>query len=76
MKLKEAIELLDKAPNDNKPSRINPSLTQAQAVLIVRNAVATLGRPKDNPCGPDDDIDPLMEKRVYQVTRDQKRPKY
>jgi hypothetical protein len=51
-------------------------LTQAQAVKIVENAVATLGRPKNNPCQPEDDIDPLMEKRVYQVTRDQRRPKY
>ena len=76
MKLKEAIELLDKAPTGNEPSRLNPNLTQSQSVQIVRNAVATLGRPKGSPCGPDDDIDPLMEKRVHQVSRNQKRPRY
>ena len=76
MKLKKAIELLDKAPTGNEPSRLNPNLTQAQSVQIVRNAVATLGRPKGNPCGPEDDIDPLMEKRVHQVARNQKRPRY
>jgi hypothetical protein len=69
MKLKEAIELLNNAPNGNTPSRLNKCLTQEQAVQIVRKAVATFGRPKDNPCGMDDDIDPLMEKRVHQVSR-------
>jgi hypothetical protein len=76
MKLKEALLLLADAPRGDTPSRINPYLTQAQAVKIVENAVATLGRPKNNPCQPEDDIDPLMEKRVYQVTRNQRRPKY
>jgi hypothetical protein len=76
MKLKEALVLLADAPRSDTPSRINSFLTQAQAVKIVENALATFGRPKNKPCQPDDDIDPLMEKRVYQVTRDQRRPKY
>ena len=76
MKLKEALVLLADAPRGDTPSRINAYLTLALAVKIVENAVATLGRPKGKPCQPDDDIDPLMEKRVYQVTRDQRRPKY
>lgn len=76
MKLKDALVLLDNAPVGETPSRLNPSLTQTQAVTIVRNAVAILGRPKDSPCGPDDDIDPLMEKRVHQVSKNQKRPRY
>jgi hypothetical protein len=76
MKLKEALVLLADAPRGDTPSRINSCLTQAQAVKIVENALATFGRPKNNPCQPEDDIDPLMEKRVYQVTRDQFRPKY
>jgi len=76
MKLKEALELLDAAPCGDAPSKLNPCLTQQQAVKIVRDAVATLGQPKDKPCGLDDDIDPLAEKRVRQVSKNQKRPKY
>lgn len=76
MTLKQAQTILETAPTGEAPSRLNPSLTQAQAVQIVRNALATMGRPKDNPCGLDDQIDPLMEKRVHQVTRNQRRPRY
>lgn len=76
MKLKEAIALLDAAPACDEPSRLNPHLTQSEAVEIVRRAVATLGQPKDKPCGPDDQIDPIAERRVYQVTRNQLRPRY
>lgn len=76
MKLKDAEALLDDAPAEESPSRLNPLLTQAHAVKIVRAVVASFGRPKDSPCGPDDEIDPLMEKRVYQVARNQKRPRY
>jgi hypothetical protein len=76
MKLKEALALLADAPRGDTPSRINSCLTQAQAVKIVENALATFRRPKDNPCQPEDDIDPFMEKRVYQVTRNQRRPNY
>ena len=75
MKLKEAIELLKSAPrSDTKPSVLNKLLTQAQAVKIVENALASFGRPKNNPCQMDDDIDPFMENRVYQVTKNKMRP--
>ena len=76
MKLKDALILLDSAPIGDSPSKLNPCLTKTQSVTIVRNAVATMGQPKDKPCGPEDEIHPLMEKRVYQVARNQKRPKY
>ena len=76
MKLKEALLLLDAAPVSDKPSKLNPSLTQSQAVKIVKDAVATLGIPRDKILGPEDEIDPLAEKRVHQVHRNQKRPKY
>lgn len=76
MKLSEAISLLDGAPADDTPAALNPLLTKAHAVKIVRAAVASFGRPKNQPCGPDDEIDPLMEKRVYQVARNQSRPRY
>lgn len=76
MKLKEALELLDKSPCGDVPSKLNPCLTQKQAVDIVKKAVATLGRPKDAPCQLDEDVDTLMEKRVWQVYKNQKRPRY
>lgn len=75
MKLKEAIELLKTAPrSDTMPSVLNKLLSQAQAVEIVEKALATFGKPKNNPCQMDDDIDPFMEKRVYQVVKNKKRP--
>lgn len=76
MKLREAIALLDAAPTGEEPSAVNRGLTKTVSVRIVRNAVATMGQPKDNPCGMEDDIDPLMELRVHQVHRNQKRPRY
>lgn len=76
MKLKTALEMLDMAPSDEKPSRINPNLTREMAVRIVRNAVATLEIPKHKTLGPDDEISELSELRVWQVFKDQKRPRY
>lgn len=75
MTLKKAYELLVKAPCGDEPSRLNPNLTQKQAVEIVRNAVATMGRPRDNPCCPDEFIDPIAEKRVLQVFANRRRPR-
>lgn len=76
MTLKEAYALLDSAPTGDSPSAVNPNLTLSIAVKIVRDAIATLGRPRENPCGMDDQIDPLSEKRVWQVVRNRKHPKY
>jgi len=63
----EAFDLMELAPNDDKPSRINPSLTRADAVKIV---MAGIHDAIPNP------FDGLMEKRVWQVVHDRKRPKY
>lgn len=76
MTLKEAYQLLDEAPKSDKPSRLNKFLTESQAVEIVRNAVATLGQPHNQPCQLDEHIDPLAEKRVHQVCKNQVRPNY
>ena len=64
----EAFDLMELAPNDDKPSRINPSLTRADAVRIVRAGIHDDSVP--NP------FDGLMEKRVWQVVHDRKRPRY
>ena len=75
MTLREAYALLDAAPKSGKPSRLNPLLTESQAVGIVFDAVATLGKPKDRPCELDEQIDSLAEKRVHQVALNRIRPR-
>ena len=64
----EALDLIDIAPCDSRPSRINPALTRADAVNIVRVGIS-------RPTVPDP-FNGLMEKRVWQVVYDQKRPKF
>jgi len=64
----EAFDLIDMAPNDSKPSRINPALTRADAVRIVRAGIGCPTVP--------DPFDGLMEKRVWQVVHDRKRPRF
>lgn len=70
MTLKEANQLLDQAPSDDKPCRCNKGLTRAQAVDIVRRGI------NDGRWGPDDILDPLMEKRVLQMHQNRVRPTY
>ena len=63
----EALKMLETAPqSDTAPARINKALTQAQAVKIVHDAIATDGT--------DYVLRPLMEKRVHQVCQNRKRP--
>ena len=67
MTKQEALELLKSAPTDEQPSRVNPYLTRQQCVDIVRGAIEGA---KDGP------ITSMSEKRVWQVVKDQKRPRY
>lgn len=67
MTKQEALELLKSAPADNKPSRVNPILTRRQGVGIVREAIEGMR---------DGQIASIFEKRVWQVVKDQKRPRY
>jgi hypothetical protein len=76
MTLKDALVLLDHAPCGDVPARLNKNITQLQAVEIVKNAIRTFGCPKGTELGLEDEIDSLMEKRVYQVSRNQSRPTY
>lgn len=67
MTAKEARAMLSIAPSTDRPAAINRTLTQAQVVMVVREAL------------PENDAEELpdwMEKRVYQVCRNQKRPRY
>ena len=67
MNVIEARAMLATAPqSDTKPARVNKSLTQAQAVTLIRNWINEY---------PDEYVlTPIMEKRVLQVCQDRKRP--
>ena len=58
----EAIEMLKTAPRDDKPSKLNPSLTRRQAAEIVEKGIKAYKK---------ETLDPLFEKRVYQVCHNQ-----
>ena len=68
MKKKEALELLESAPESDKPSRVNPGLTLTQGKNIVIKAIESY---KD-----EETIPSLMIKRVHQISQNRKRPKY
>ncbi len=70
MTAKEAKELLSETPFniDNAPAACNPGLSRANAVKIILAYIDTL--PGDTV------LDELFEKRVLQVTRNQRRPKF
>jgi hypothetical protein len=63
----EALEMLAKAPCDDKTSRVHSGLTRGKAVEIVRDWILSL---------PDGEIKKVMAvQRVWQVYRDRRRPK-
>lgn len=68
MTKEQALALLNKSPCGNTPSRVNPSLTEAQAVGIIKDYVSAI------PGG--ELVDEMTEKRVYQVYKNQRRPRY
>ena len=68
MTTKEAQALLADAPRTENPSAVNPSLTQRQAVNIVCEGLA---EDEENSV-----LSDIYEKRVYQVVRNQRRPRY
>jgi hypothetical protein len=69
MTKQEALEMMKVAPRDEfKRSKINAGLTQKQALEIIERGVMSL--PDDKP------LDAMYEKRVHQVCKNQKRPKY
>lgn len=71
MTIEEATKLLDSAPAGSEPCRINPGITQAQAVEIVRKAIGAQIMRGDSII-----LSELLEKRVYQVARNQCCPRY
>lgn len=67
MKKNEALSLLAGAPRSHIPSHVNPALTQSQFVSIVETSVSGMSR---------ETLDDLIEKRVWQAVKNQKRPRY
>ena len=69
MKAKEAKELMKTAPqSETKKSKVNPALTEKQAFDCVNN---WLQGESDNA-----ELSHLSEKRVYQIIRKQRRPRF
>lgn len=68
MTKEEALVMLDSAPNGDKPSKVNPALSESRALKIVRVAIESYP--------PGKILNDLTEKRVYQVCRNQRRPRY
>lgn len=71
MTKEEAIELLKTAPRDDKPSRINRSLTRKQSTEIIERAIMAASPRMFQADGVT--LDLLFEKRVNQVVHDRKR---
>ncbi len=71
MTVKEAKELLKTAPIKGK-SKLNPSFPQTHAIATVRDGLNSYG--EEN--GEDFILPDIFEKRVYQVARNQRRPRY
>ncbi len=67
MTKEEALKMLDETPfkTVEKPSKINPNLTCAEGVKMVRNAIVRI----DGHI-----LNDIFRKRVLQVTKNQKRP--
>jgi len=72
MTINEALALLEDAPSDEKKSKVNPALTRAKVVTIVLMGITSGVEPENY----NSSLSDLMEKRVYQVVRDQRRPRY
>ena len=67
MSTQEALDLLAKAKADEKPSKVNPTMTRAQAVKIMRDAVQ--GGILDNPRAMPSKVR-LIEQNVRRVAAD------
>lgn len=72
MTKERALKLLESAPCDDKPSKLNRVFTRKEATQIIKEGIDGL---------PDGGWFTglgahLMEKRLWQVVKDQRRPKY
>jgi hypothetical protein len=66
MTREEALDILARAPHNPRPCVIEPAFTQTQAIGIITRAV--------NEYAPGETLDTIMERRVWQVSRNQRYP--
>ncbi len=72
MTVKEAKDLLKKTPASESKSKVNPSFTQNQFMGIIQEGLDSYSEKH----GDDFTLPDIFEKRVYQATRNQRRPRY
>jgi 16S rRNA C1402 N4-methylase RsmH len=68
MKKEIALEMLRSINRLDKPSKINPVMSHRQFVDIIEKAILAQA---DN-----QNIHPVLERRVHQAVRNQRRPRY
>ena len=69
MTKEEAVKLLKTAPQSNtRMSKVNPGFTELEVVEIVRGGIEDKGS--------DEKLRSIFEKRVWQVVKNQRRPRY
>ena len=64
----EALDLLETVELSDEPSKVNPAFTITEVLDIVYAAIVAMSQGKK--------LNSLTEKRVWQVVKNQKRPKY
>ena len=69
----EAMVMLNNAPYDDKPSKVNPNLTRKQVVDIMKAPLMSGSKRGIKQNG---ELDDLLTKRVWQAYKDQRRPRY
>ena len=68
MTKQDALQLLKNAPRSTTiKSKVNPIFSQSEAVKIVTDGIID---------GPNGELHSIMEKRVWQVVKHQRRPRY
>jgi len=72
MTVKQAFDILEDAVDDDTKSAVNPSMTTQQVLTIVVMGLAET----QTKYGANYRLSDIMEKRVYQALRNQKRPRY
>ena len=72
MTIKEALALLEDAPSDDTPSAVNQAFTTSQSVTIILEGILSYLKKNDE----DYVLSDIYEKRVWQVVKNQRRPRY
>lgn len=71
MRASTAIGMLNNVKDSDKPAKVNKALTVTQARDIVKKGIVS-----ESHGNGDYQISSLSEKRVWQIAKNQKRPRY